>query len=120
MQEIHWWLLITSSLLTWMFIGHARSHAPHWMQVSLFLRSFASRMGLNRPCTAPYGQAYLHHGRSTTRESNIVTPSTTSPPSATSLDQKLNSAKYGSTFANTRLSERAVIYTTQMATRYRR
>ena len=66
------------------------------------------------PNTAPYGQAYLHQGRSTKTESKSVTPRMARALQATSVLQKLNRAKYGSYDSNINVPLVAVTYNTQI------
>ena len=72
------------------------SQAPSNLQVDSTLRILNIRIRLDSPKTAPNGQAYLHQGRSTTNDNANVMKRITTPEMATSLVQKLKSAKYGS------------------------
>jgi len=70
--------------------------APSALQVASLRRMLKTRNKLVMPNSAPYGQAYLHQGRSTKNDRPRVSPKMTNPTMDTSLVQKLNRAKYGS------------------------
>jgi len=91
-QLIHWWLLIISLSDTVIFIGHTLSHFLQLIQLDGVLLILNIRNLLVIPRTAPYGQAYLHHGRSMNNEPTIVAPKIINAVIATSPVKKLNKA----------------------------
>ena len=86
--------------------------APSALQVDSARLMEKTRKRLVIPSTAPYGQAYLHQGRSTKTESSKVTPKTMRALGATSVLQKLKRAKYGSYDSKINVPLVAVTYNT--------
>jgi hypothetical protein len=76
-----------------MFIGHMMEQAPSALQVVVDRLIENTRNRFVIPNTAPYGQAYLHHGRSTKIESKRTIPRMASALQPTSVLQKLKRAK---------------------------
>jgi len=73
-HEMHWWSSTRPGFVdTWMFIGQARSQSLQFVQVGGLRRMPKILNRLKIPSTAPYGQAYLQNGRSTTSEAASVT-----------------------------------------------
>ena len=98
---------------TGMFIGHIIEQAPSALQVVSERLMENTRKRFVIPKTAPYGQAYLHHGRSMKTESTSVAHQNCEALQATSVLQKLNSAKYGSYVSKINVPLVAVTYSTQ-------